>query len=210
MANKSKKRGNKRFARIYDKSMRVFEEKFGHKYRGGLLQNLQGAVLEIGVGTGANFPHYPRHQMSRLVGIEPDYYMLEQAQAKRAQVGLDIELVKASAEKLPFKANEFDAIVTTLVLCTVPNLAPTLTEIRRVLKPGGKLYFFEHVANPNRLAHFIQVSLNPIWGWAAGGCKLNRDTTRALEQAGFKFEKLERLHLVPLSPINPQIWGIAF
>jgi len=205
----TKKRGHKRFARNYDRLVAAFEEQIGPKYRGALLADLQGAVLEIGVGTGANFPYYRPTHITRLVGIEPDFYMLEQAQAKKAALRLDIKLLEASAEQLPFPDNAFDALVTTLVLCTVPNPALALTEMRRVLKPGGRLYFLEHVGSHNPVGRTFQTILNPLWGLLAGGCSLTRDTSSLIEQNGFKFERIEWLKLVPLNPINPQIWGVA-
>ncbi len=206
----TKKRGHRRFARNYDRLVAAFEEQIGPKYRGVLLADLQGAVLEIGVGTGANFPYYRPANITRLVGIEPDFYMREQAEAKKTALGLDIELLEASAEQLPFPDNDFDAIVTTLVLCTVPNPALALTEMRRVLKPGGKLYFLEHVGSHNLVGCTFQTILNPLWGLMAGGCSLTRNTPRLIEQNGFQFERIEWLKVVPLNPINPQIWGVAF
>lgn len=205
----TKKRGHRRFARNYDRLVATFEEQIGPKYRGELLKDLQGAVLEIGVGTGANFPYYQPANISRLVGIEPDFYMREQAEVKKAALGLEMELMEASAEQLPFPDNAFDSIVTTLVLCTVPNPTLALTEMRRVLKPGGKLYFLEHVGSHNPVARTFQTVLNPLWGLMAGGCSITRNTSTLIEQHGFKFERIEWLKLVPLNPINPQIWGIA-
>jgi ubiquinone/menaquinone biosynthesis C-methylase UbiE len=203
-------KGHRLFARGYDKVMCDFERNFGPRYRGEFLQNLSGAVLEIGVGTGANFPHYQRNKLTNLVGIEPDYYMLEQAKTKKAALGLEIELLEAAAECLPFANNEFDAVVSMLVLCSVTDLNKAISEVGRVLKPGGKFYFLEHVLSRNIVGRVYQTGLNPLWGLMTGGCHLNRNTGKALQLAGFKFEQLEWVSLLPtLSPINPQIWGVA-
>lgn len=203
-----KKKGNRRFARSYDAGCRLFEQKHGQHYRGGLVQNLHGSILEIGVGTGANFSYYQPTRITELVGIEPNYYMLEVAQTKREQLALPIKLVQASAEQLPFADASFDAVVATLVLCSIPNPAQALAEFARVLKPDGKLYFFEHVAAQNSIGRFVQNVANPLWQIAEAGCQINRETATLIEKAGFKFETLEWAKVLGF-PVNPQIWGVA-
>lgn len=208
-AEAKNKKGHRRFARSYDEACRPFEKKYGPRYRGGLVQDLHGTVLEIGVGTGANFPFYQAAHLNELVGIEPDFFMLEQAQIKREKLSLPIKLMQASAEELPFADATFDAVVATLVCCSIPNPAKALAEIRRVLKPSGKFYFFEHVAGRSRVRRFFQNVANPLWQMAAAGCQINRDTANLIEHSGFKFETIEWVNAMPTFLINPQIWGVA-
>jgi len=142
--------------------------------RAAVLADVQGDVLEIGAGTGLNRRHYPPG--ARVTFAEPDRYM-----ARR----IPEPVVSAPAEELPFPDRSFDVVVSTLVLCGVDDMRRALGEIRRVLRPGGRLVFIEHVRAPDgsRLAG-LQDRLNPLWR-AVAGCDCNRDTLAALEAAGF-------------------------
>jgi len=132
-------------AMIYDRFMDATEEACLRRWRGELLADLEGDVLELGAGTGANLPHHPR-DLSRLVLTEPDKHMRRQLEARARERRPDAEVTPASASALPFADASFDAVVSTLVLCSVPELDTTLREVWRVLKPGGRFLFLEHVA----------------------------------------------------------------
>ncbi len=172
-----------------------------------LLGNLHGDVLEIGPGAGPNLSFYAPG--IHWVGVEPNPAMWPYAQREAKQLGLNIELRDGTAEHLPAADNSVDAVVGTLVLCSVRSQTGTLQEILRVLKPGGQYVFMEHVAAPRgtgtrRLQNIVQ----PLWGAFADGCHANRETWTAIEQAGFSRVQLEHFRLD--GPIaGPHIAGFA-
>ncbi len=205
------------FATVYDPFMRRTEKACLAEWRDALLSPLGGSILEIGAGTGANLGHYPRRLLrargktadERLVLTEPDAHMLEHLR-KRPETG-EIEIERASSDALPFPDESFDAVVSTLVLCSVPDVDRTLAEIRRVLKPGGALVFLEHVAadEASRRRRW-QRRLEPLWSKLADGCHLTRETDKSIAKAGFMFETLERESMRKSLPIvRPTVRGIA-
>jgi SAM-dependent methyltransferase len=213
------------FAAIYDPFMRRSEEACLAAWRAELLAGVAGEVLEIGAGTGANVAHYPR-DVSRLVLAEPDASMrvrlrrrLLAARAKRISPergfgggALDaIETSDARADALPFDAGSFDVVVSTLVLCSVPDVARALAEVRRVLRPGGRFVFLEHVAADGDAARLAwQRRLEPGWRLISGNCHLTRRTGDAIRAAGFTVEKETRESVRKALPfVRPSIRGIA-
>lgn len=195
------------FAAGYDLMLRGIEKKSLGRRRAGLLGDLSGRVLDIGAGTGANLPYY--RAAAQVVMAEPDGAMRAKIPPKLAQAHVPIELSDASAEGLPFADGSFDAAVCTLVLCTVPDPAAALAEIRRVLAPGGTLVLLEHVLAPDGLARW-QRRIQPGWYHLAAGCHLDRDTAAAVEHAGFTFSSLEHLRELPRwMPISPMIQAVA-
>jgi len=199
-------------ASIYDWFMRDLEEACGRAWRAELLSSLSGDTLEIGAGTGRNLEHYPRSGSGRLVLAEPDRHMQKKLEGRVAEVGGErkIEIVPWEAEHLDAPDATFDAVVSTLVLCSVGDVAKSLSEVRRVLRPEGKLLFFEHVAadDPARLAW--QRRLQPLWRPIAGNCHLCRDTAHAIEDAGFRIEHIVRESARKALPIvRPTIRGYA-
>ena len=198
-------------APIYDRFMRVSEEACLGRWRAELLKDLSGNVLEIGSGTGATLPHYPK-TVTRLVLSEPDPNMRRQLQKKlAASEGSRAEVSDASIAALPFEPASFDAVVCSLVLCSVPEQKAALAEIARVLKPGGRLVFMEHVAadgKPGRLKW--QRRIEPLWKRCMGNCHLTRRTEAAILAAGFEFERIERESIRKALPIvRPSIRGVA-
>jgi SAM-dependent methyltransferase len=197
---------------LYDPFMAGLERAYGHRWRAELLSGLEGRVLEIGAGTGANLAHYPE-AVSSLVLDEPDPGMRRQLErklhasplARRAQVS------DRPVEAISPSEGPFDAIVCTLVMCTVPDADRAARHLRELVAPGGKLVFLEHVAadeDPN--ARLWQDRLDPVWRHVAGGCRLNRRTSEVLEHAGFRLERLER-ETIPRAPriLRTLIRGIA-
>jgi ubiquinone/menaquinone biosynthesis C-methylase UbiE len=173
------------FSLLYDHVMRRTERSTLGGWRAELLGDLEGEVLEIGAGTGANVAFYPRG-LRRLVLTEPDRFMVPKLEATLAKVGRgDAEVVAAASEALPFPEASFDVVVSTLVLCSVPDLPRTLREIRRVLRPGGTFVYLEHVESERASARRWQHRLEPVWKHLAGGCHLTRRTSEALQEAGF-------------------------
>jgi ubiquinone/menaquinone biosynthesis C-methylase UbiE len=163
----------------------------------------EGRVLEIGCGTGANFERYRWARVESLDASEPDPFMLHRAEARLKKLPLYIRervtLTEAPAEALPFPDESFDAVVATLVLCTVADLDRAIIEVRRVLKPGGTFRVLEHVAGHGfeaKAQRFVQ----PVYGWLAAGCQLTRETEAALSQGAFEVEVLRRERFGPLAP----------
>jgi ubiquinone/menaquinone biosynthesis C-methylase UbiE len=176
-----------------------------------LLAGLSGRVIEIGAGTGPNFRLYP-DGVSELVAVEPEDYLRAKADEAAARAGRAIRVVDALADELPFEDHSFDAAVAAQVLCSVPSQAAALTELRRVLRPGGELRFYEHVlARQHRYARFQRLA-GRITPHIAGGCHPDRDTGRAIERAGFTIQRCRRFvfrsSLLDL-PVGPRILGAA-
>jgi SAM-dependent methyltransferase len=198
-------------AAVYDRVMQGSEQSCLDRWRADLLRTVTGDVVEIGPGTGANLSHYPT-TVSRLVLLEPDAAMRQRLRARCEGMRLNsVEIVPLPIEPLPDGLGSFDAVVATLVLCSVPDLAATLASVFGVLRPGGRLFFLEHVAatgHPRRLAW--QRRLEPLWQRVAGNCHLTRQTEAAILGAGFVIERIERASIRKAPPfVRPSIRGIA-
>jgi ubiquinone/menaquinone biosynthesis C-methylase UbiE len=198
-------------AGLYDRSMRQSEEACLDFWRTELLRELSGEVLEIGAGTGASLPRYPK-AVTRLVLCEPDKHMRRKLQARVESLGLrHANVLDASLDDLPVAPKSFDAVVCSLVLCSVSDQHRALSAIMRVLKPHGRLVFLEHVAadnNPRRLRW--QRHLEPIWKRFMGNCHLARRTESAILGAGFEIEWIKRESIRKALPIvRPSIRGVA-
>ena len=185
------------------------------KERAELIAMAQGEVLELGSGTGANFPFYS-DQLVRLWALEPETPVMALAEQARLELpGVQsekINLLCADGHHLPFADDSLDSVICCLVLCTVPDPEKMMREVHRVLKPEGQLLVFEHVAANEQSARLQrwQNRLNPIWRTLACGCELNRHTRRTIEQAGFQFETI-RDERHPEFPriVSPIILGVA-
>lgn len=179
------------FSPWYDGFMRRSEEESLGVWRQDLLAGLEGEVLDLGAGTGANVPYWPE-AVAHVVAAEPDPGMAARLRA-RARADARIEVVLTPAERTPFADEAFDVVVSTLVLCTVDDLERSVAEIKRVLRPGGRLVFIEHVASEQKpLRRLGQHVLEPLWKPLAGGCHLTRRSHDVIERAGFRFESLTR------------------
>jgi ubiquinone/menaquinone biosynthesis C-methylase UbiE len=193
-------------AAVYDRFMRVSEEACLGRWRAELLRELSGEVLEVGAGTGSTLGLYPK-AVTRLVMAEPDPHMRRKLAEKRGT----IEISDAPAEKLPFDEASFDAVVCSLVLCSVRDQAAALAELARVLRPGGRLVFLEHVAadgKPDRLKW--QGRIEPVWKHLMGNCHLTRRTEAAIAAAGLDIESIQRESIRKALPIvRPSIRGVA-
>jgi ubiquinone/menaquinone biosynthesis C-methylase UbiE len=197
------------FARCYDWFLSQAEEKGLHDARRELLAEARGDCLEIGAGTGLNLDHWPAG-VDRLVLTEPDPHMAARLRQRLAGTGRAVEVMEASGERLPFEDGSFDTVVVTLVLCTVPDVPATLREIERVLRPGGRLLFLEHVrADDARLARW-QDRLHGPWYVFGRGCHCNRDTVRTIEASPLEVERVERGELEGAAPlVRPKAIGSA-
>ena len=199
------------FARVYAKVAEIAERRGGAEHRRKLLAGLSGRVIEVGAGSGANFPYYP-DTVSEVVAVEPEPYLRERAQRAATDACAPIHVREGAAGELPGEARSFDAGVAALVLCTVPDQSAALAELFRVIRPAGELRFYEHVvAHPKWEARFQRLADATIWPRCAGGCHLARDTTTAIERAGFQIETCERFPFSPspLLPADPHVLGVA-
>jgi ubiquinone/menaquinone biosynthesis C-methylase UbiE len=196
------------FARCYARVGHLMDAEIGgHRRR--LLAGLTGRVLEVGAGNGLNFPHYPA-TVTELLAVEPEPYLRRMAEAAARQAPVPIRVVAGTAEALPTPDEAVDAVVASLVLCTVADPDQAVAEIRRVLRPGGRLCFYEHVrATDPRLAHW-QDRLQRPWGWLVGGCHPNRDTVAAITAAGLRVVQLDRFDLRAMPRLaRPHVLGVA-
>lgn len=195
-------------AALYDRVMRGVEEAGLAGWRDELLAPLSGSVLEVGAGTGANVGRYPA-AVERLVLTEPNRHM--RARLTPLAKSRGAEVLDAPAEELPLDSESFDAVVATLVLCSVRDPDRALTEIHRVLRPGGRFVFIEHVAaadRPRRLAW--QRRIEPAWKLVAGNCHLTRSTEETIRAAGLEINVVERQSMRKAPPIvRPTIRGVA-
>jgi SAM-dependent methyltransferase len=159
-----------------------------------LLGDVKGAVLEVGFGSGLNLSYYPK-AVTKVVGVDPSHTSARLARKRIAASSFPVEFVGLSAEKLPVADASFDSIVSTFTLCTIPDVAAALAEMRRALKPEGQFHFVEHGhADDPRVARW-QERLNGLEQKVFGGCHLNRDISALIRQAGFEIERLEHAYL---------------
>jgi ubiquinone/menaquinone biosynthesis C-methylase UbiE len=202
--------GNPVFAALYDRIVAANERAGFDDRRADLLAGARGATLELGAGTGLNLRHYPA-AVTDLVLTEPDRHMARRLRDRVAAAGRAAEVVETPAERLPFEDGRFDTAVVTLVLCTVRDPERVLEEIARVLKPGGRLLFLEHVrASEGPRLGVWQDRLERPWGWVAGGCHPNRDTIAALEASPLSVESADRGRMPNAPPIvRPLVAGSA-
>ena len=197
-------------ASLYDRVMRRAEHACLGPWRRELLAPLHGRVLEIGAGTGVNLAYYPP-SVSSLTLAEPERHMRQRLARRIAGQTRNTSVVAASAEQLPFSENSFDAVVATLVLCSVHDPVASLREIWRVLAPGGKLAIIEHVGAIDNAAQFRwQQRAEPFWKRCSGNCHLTRDTLASLRTAGFRCEAIRNdIMRGAIWLVEPAIRGIA-
>jgi ubiquinone/menaquinone biosynthesis C-methylase UbiE len=200
------------FARLYARMAASMEQHGGADHRRRLLDGISGRVLEVGAGSGANFAHYPV-AVTEVLAVEPEAYLRGLAERAATAAPVPVRVVDGLADRLPLDDGAVDAAVVSLVLCSVPDQETALRELHRVLRPGGRLHFWEHVRSERRGSAAVQVALDrTIWPFVGGGCHAARDTVAAVEEAGFDIERLERFRFpdgpVP-SPTAPQVLGTA-
>jgi ubiquinone/menaquinone biosynthesis C-methylase UbiE len=197
------------FAAGYDTFQARMEREFFGKIRHEMLAGAQGRVVEIGSGTGANLEHYPR-TIEELVCTEPEEPMAERLREKAARSGLPVRVVTAPAERLPFEDDTFDTAVAALVLCTVDDPERTLAELARVLRPGGRFVFMEHVRSTDPRVAKWQDRLHPLWVRFGHGCHCNRPTLDTIEASPLRVEALRRGQIRKAPPIvRPLLTGVA-
>ncbi|MDQ2630650.1 MAG: class I SAM-dependent methyltransferase [Actinomycetota bacterium] len=197
------------FSALYDRCFKASEEAGLRDMRRDLLAGARGRVLELGSGTGLNLDLYP-DSIEALTMTEPDPHMVKQLRKRVAESSRSVEVVEAPAERLPFDDDSFDTVALTLVLCTVPNPAASLQEIKRVLEPDGQFLFLEHVRSPDPGLAKWQDRFEKPWRFLGDGCHCNRDTVSAISAAGFQMSDVERPEFPKVVPIvKPMAKGTA-
>jgi ubiquinone/menaquinone biosynthesis C-methylase UbiE len=206
-------KGHPIFAAIYDRMLSAPEDAGLGEMRAELLQSARGRTLEVGAGTGLDLPHYGA-DVTELVLTEPDPHMAKRLRAHLAssEIGDRAEVVEAPAEELPFEDASFDTVVSALVLCSVADPPGAIGEIARVLRPGGRFLFLEHVRAPegSRRAGW-QDRLEGVWGVMGAGCHPNRRTVEAVEGSPLELEEVEMREFPTLTAalVRPLAVGAA-
>lgn len=182
---------NRIFAFLYDFLIYPLEKFIIRQHRKSLLKDVRGKVLEVGSGTGANFPFY--HKDCEVLATEPDPVMRKQAEKKRqkgvrsGRIQANIQISPDPIEKLSSAYDDhFDYVVSTLVFCSIENLANAMKEMHRVIHTNGKIVLFEHVKSTNRFVQKLFMLMNPVWTPTMGGCRLGQDTQQVFRDAGFQ------------------------
>ena len=201
-----------RFARMYLSASARAERRGATRHRQRLLDGARGTVVELGAGNGLTFSHYPA-EVAEVIAIEPEPTLRAEAERAAAEAAVTVRVLPGVADELPLADASADAAVASLVLCSVPDQGAALAELRRVLRPRGELRFYEHViarSQPKRL--MLQIADHSrFWPTVAGGCHPARDTTAAIEAAGFEIEQIERFGFAAqrFEPSIPHILGRA-
>ncbi|MEU5319072.1 class I SAM-dependent methyltransferase [Streptomyces sp. NPDC021056] len=197
------------FARYYARVSVAAETRAGMAgVRQRLLAGVSGRVIEIGAGNGLNFAHYPR-TVSEVVAIEPERTLRRLAVDAALRSGVPVDVVPGAAEALPVKSEAFDAVVVSLVLCSVRDLPRALAEIRRVLRPGGAVRFFEHGRGGGQAMRLTQRALDrTVWPPLSGGCHLSRDPIAALREAGFELGPYREVLMPEKGPKLPSSYCV--
>lgn len=196
------------FARLYERISEQADQRGAAEHRSTLLEGLSGHVIEVGAGNGRNFAHYPS-SVTEVLAVEPEPRLRATAERAAADASVRVQVVTGVAERLPAEDASFDAGVASLVLCTVRDQQRALAELRRVIRPGGELRFYEHVVSNRPSTARIQRVLDAtLWPRVSGGCHLARDTHSAIERAGFEIETSRRFPFGP-SALGPKIAHIT-
>jgi ubiquinone/menaquinone biosynthesis C-methylase UbiE len=166
----------------------------------------EGRILEIGMGSGLNIQHYDPQKVEKLWGLEPSHGMRDKARHRVETAPFELEWLDLPGEEIPLDKNSVDTVVLTYTLCTIPDWHTALQQMRRVLKPGGKLLFSEHGKAPDEAVRRWQDRINPLWMKIAGGCHVTRDIPGLLAEGGFEVGQIDTMYM----PSTPKFAGFTY
>jgi len=170
----------------------------------------QGSVLEIGVGPGVNFTHYDPARVTNVYALEPNPGMLRRAEEQQRQAEVKIEFLDLPGERIPLADASVDTVVSTFTLCTISGVVEAIQGVRRVLKPGGKLIFFEHGLSPDPAVQRWQKRSEPLFRWAFEGCHVTRDIPALIGNGGFDIDQIDAGYISPFPKSGSYCWwGVA-
>ncbi len=179
------------------------------RQRQKLVPRARGRVLEVGIGSGLNLGFYDPTRIERVWGLDPSPEMIDMATEAAEMVPFELEFVTAGAEDMTLGSDQFDTVLLTYTLCTIPEAEAALREISRVLKPGGELLFCEHGKAPDASVRRWQDRIDPLWHRLGGGCHLNRDIPGLIERGGFEIVGMESMYIPGWRPASFNVWGSA-
>ena len=170
----------------------------------------EGDVLEVGIGSGLNLPFYDKSKINKLWGLDPSEELNKMAADVANEEKMEVDFIISGAEEIPLPDNKVDTVILTYTMCTIPDVDLANEEIKRVLKPEGKLIFCEHGISPDESIYKWQKRINPIWKRIAGGCNLHRNIPEIIESSGFNIEEIDTMYL-PSTPkfAGYNYWGFA-
>ncbi len=179
------------------------------RQREKVVPHARGRVLEVGVGSGLNFPFYDSTKVTKVWGLDPSPEMIRMAEQKARSLHFKVEFIGLPGDAIPLDDNSVDTVLVTYTLCTIPETTPALEQMLRVLRPGGELIFCEHGAAPDVRVRRWQDRLNPLWKRFGGGCHLNRPIPALIEAGGFRIKALETMYIPGWRPASFNYWGAA-
>lgn len=179
------------------------------RQREKVVPRAQGRVLEIGIGSGLNLPFYDSTKVSKVWGLDPAPEMTRMAERSARRLPFEVEFIGLPGDEIPLDDDSIDTVLVTYTLCTIPDTAPALRQMSRVLRPDGELIFCEHGAAPDAGVRRWQDRLNPIWKRLGGGCNLNRSIPALIEAGGFRIKSLDTMYIPGWRPASFNYWGTA-
>lgn len=179
------------------------------KQRAKVVPLAKGDVLEIGIGSGLNLPHYDTSMVTSVTGVDPDDHIWTRSQARRTAASFPVHRIGLSGEDIPLETDSADTVVVTYTLCTIPDPVAALKEMRRILKPGGEVLFTEHGRAPSQKISKWQNRIDPIWSKLAGGCHSGRDIPNLFKQAGLETFELHQGYIPGPKILSYNYWGRA-
>ncbi len=179
------------------------------KQRAKIVPRARGTVLEIGIGSGQNLPHYNPAHVDKIIGVDPDDYIWKRSAARREACTIPIERIGLSGEAIPLCDDLADTVVVTYSLCTIPDPVAALSEMKRIVKPGGEILFCEHGKAPDAGVHQWQNRIDPVWKYIAGGCHSGRDIPALLQAAGLTLTDLQQMYIPGPRVLSYNYWGVA-
>ena len=179
------------------------------KQRAKIVPLAKGHVVEIGIGSGLNLPHYDAQKVSNITGIDPDEAIWKRSQKRREACAIPIERIGLSGETIPLEDKSADTVLVTYSLCTIPDPVKALKEMKRILKPNGQLLFCEHGKAPDAKVARMQHRIDPVWKRLAGGCHSGRDIPQLFHAAGLNIKTLEEMYIPGPKVLSYNYWGVA-